>query len=115
MKLIGSRTEFEYRSALQSSHDLLFQEGSKLKEALECAGHSTDRAYVLSWVPDQGDEYFTVLVDGEYVLSGEIELDRNLRDVIFTRQNLREYEKGLGRSERIKLLVAMDMASDVNR
>ncbi len=112
MKLIGSRTESECRNELQSSHESLFQRDTKLKEALEFLGHSVDRAYVLSWVPDQSDDYFTVLIDGEYIVSAEIERDGDPSDIYFERFELSDYQHGLSRSGQIKLLVAKELANE---
>jgi len=111
MKLIGSKMESDYRKGLITSHDSHFKRESKLKRILEEYGHSTERAYVLSWFPDQDTEYFCVLVDGEYLV--HIEIDRYESSAIpkIERSELNNYLKGLSRMHQVQLAVARDLAS----
>ena len=75
MKLIGSVMEADFRKELLESHQYHFSENSesRLKELLEKAGHSTERAFVLHWTPDQTEDFYSVLIGGEYLVSTEIE------------------------------------------
>ncbi|WP_154222718.1 hypothetical protein [Marinicella rhabdoformis] len=110
MKLIGSKIENENREQLRNSNDS-FVAKSKLRDALDSEGHSTDKACVLRWIPDQGEDKYVILVDGLYIIC--LELDRiNLENPpIIKRIEFKEYMHGLSRSNQIQLLVAQDLVS----
>ena len=110
MKLIGSKMEKDFRGELQKSRES-FSSESRLRDALESQGHTTNNAYVLHWTPDQGEDIYVVLIEGAYLVS--VELDRLNPETppIFERIELKEYSDGLSRMYQVKLLVAQDLSS----
>ena len=112
MKLIGSRAESESRKQILDAHEYHFQTDSSLKKALESSGHPIGNAYILSWIPDQDNDLFLVLIDSKYLLSCEIERDGNTGDVEFERTELYDYKNGLSRTGQIELAVAMELANE---
>ena len=111
MELIGSKMEKDFCKELQKSNEGLVSE-SRLRKALESEGHSANKAYVLRWTPDQGEDIYVVLIDGKYLVS--VELDRfNIENPpIYERIELKEYMHGLSRVNRVKLLVAQNLANE---
>jgi hypothetical protein len=114
MKLIGSKMESDFRKELINSHNQLFspESDSKLKQVLENAGHSTAKAYVLDWIPDQTEDIFTVLIDGKYLVSTEIDRFDQASQAVVERQEIKSYLKGLSRINQVRLLVAQDLANE---
>jgi hypothetical protein len=113
MKLIGSKTEQDYREELLASREYHFSNHTKsrLKGILEEAGHTTKNAFVLHWTPDQAEDFFFVLVDGAYLVSTCIDRydDDSKPDV--SRYELEAYVKGLSRMNQVRLLVAQALAN----
>ena len=72
--------ESEFRKELISSHEFHFSKHSELKNVLEVNGHPTINAYVLHWTPDQTEDIFTILINGAYIVTTE--LDRFDTDVV---------------------------------
>lgn len=58
MKLIGSRQEKKYREELKQSHWSLFHKNANLRllKALKNICPDMRTAYVIEWVPDQGED-----------------------------------------------------------
>ncbi len=102
--------EKDFREELQKSNEH-FTSPSRLRDALESQGHSTNNAYVLHWTPDQGEDIYMVLINGVYLVS--VELDRINPDTppIYERIELKEYKQGLSKMNQVRLLVAQDLAS----
>jgi hypothetical protein len=117
MRLIGTKTEADFREQLISSHEHHFspQSTSGLKNALEAEGHDTSFAFVLKSVSYQDKDLFVVLVSEGYVVNVEI----NRHDFRTTspvhRIDLAEYKKGLGNMNQIELLVAHDLMEQKRR
>jgi hypothetical protein len=111
MKLMGSTVEQEFRDELRRSHEFHFstQPKSRLQLVLQQLGYKTDNAYVLHWTPDQSDDFYTVLIDGAFLVA--VEIDRYEIDPkpTFRRFEMHEYLKGLSRMDQIRLLVAQDL------
>jgi hypothetical protein len=113
MELIGSRTEHEYREELLASraHHFVEQSGSPLSEALRLFGYDTRNAYVLQWTPAQGEDLFTVLVDGVFILLVDLPRPGSAdREPQVVRQELADYLPGLSRMHQIRLCVARELA-----
>jgi hypothetical protein len=114
MKLIGSVMEADFRKELVESHQYHFSASSKsrLKQILEKAGYSTERAYVLHWTPDQTEDIFTVLIDGEYLVSTEIDKFDFTTNSAIEREEIKSYIHGMSRMHQVRLAVAQDLAND---
>jgi len=111
MKLIGSRTESEFREELVRSRVSLFSEPGKqrLLDALRSVCPDLNTGYVIGWTPEQGEDLYRVLVDGATVVA--VEVDRTDLDIPPDIKVIpvAEYQRGLSRSARIRLAVATDL------
>jgi hypothetical protein len=114
MPLIGSKTEQIYREELIASHKHNFSAHSQspLKKVLEQTGYDTKNAYMLSWVPDQSEDFFTVLIQGEFLVTVRIDRNEPHNEPTATRHELGGYlkVKGLSRTNQVRLLVAKELA-----
>ncbi|MCM3628458.1 hypothetical protein M3194_13915 [Paenibacillus glycanilyticus] len=67
-------------------------------------------AYSLQWIPGQGDDIVTYLINADLVAIVETErYDASIEPIIET-MSITQYMIGLCKSHRIKLAVALDMA-----
>jgi hypothetical protein len=114
MKLIGSKMENDFREELVHSHEYHFSEDSdsKLKELLIKKELPVKNAYILSWTPDQTEDIYVVLINGETLVSAEIDRHDLSNPPIFEKLEINEYMRGLSRMYQVKLLVAKDLASE---
>jgi hypothetical protein len=112
MKLISSKMENDYRTELIRTNDGLNSAESDLGELLRENGFNTNKAYVLYWTSDQTEDYYTVLIDGEYLISTEIDRSNNNLVTPIERIELKEYLKGLSRTNQVRLLVAQDLVNE---
>ena len=73
MKLKGSLTEQKFREELIASQRALFEQSTYAKLARKLREHFQNirTAFILAWTPDQLEDIFDVLVDGEQVISLE--------------------------------------------
>ena len=110
MKLIGSKTESDFRVELLRSNHALQASDSKLRKALETEGHDTKNAYILRSTPDELEVLYTVLIDGSYLISVVIENYENSMPPILERSELETYLQGLRKIDRVQLLVAQYLA-----
>jgi hypothetical protein len=111
VKLIGSKMEKDFRHELVRSNEGFNDPKSRLKQVLESAGHSTEKAYVLHWTPDQTEDLYSVLIDGAYLVSLEIDkFDSSILPVI-EHQELKSYSHGLSRMYQVQQAVALDLTN----
>lgn len=112
MKLNDSMIEHGYREQLISSRQSLFNDSSK-KQLYTCLKEfcpEMKTAYVLGWAPEQGEDIYRALINTDMVCAIELEHGQDEPAVIETIQ-LKEYEKELSKTGRIKLAVALDLAA----
>ena len=112
MKLIGSKMEQDYRGELVRSNEGLNSTESSLGEALRENGFNTNNAYVLHWTPDQNEDFYTVLIDGTYLVTTEIDRSSNTIVTPIERIELKDYLKGLNRTNQVRLLVAQELVNE---
>ena len=112
MKLIGSKMENDYRADLVRSNEALNSDEPGIGNILRENGYNTKKAYVLHWTPDQCEDFYTVLIDGEYLVDAEI--DRATHTILspIERTELKDYLKGLSRTNQVQLLVAQELANE---
>lgn len=112
MKLIGSKTEQELREQLIKSNEILFNgiEYKRLLKALTISFPQMRTAYIIHWIPEQGEDIYKILINDSIV--AEIEMDRNKTEFapIIKTIRLPQYLKGLSKQNQIKLAVALDLA-----
>ncbi|MFC6549110.1 hypothetical protein ACFQBN_20820 [Cohnella cellulosilytica] len=111
MRLIGSKTEQDLRKQLIESNKLLFEgQGNKsLLKALEKYYPEMKTAYILHWIPEQGEDIYKVLVNDSTIV--EVELDRNdiAVEPLVSTISISQYRQGLSKHSQIKLEVALDL------
>ncbi|MFP7288497.1 hypothetical protein SFC15_19950 [Shouchella clausii] len=75
-KLIGSKTEQELREQLIKSKESLFgsEEKKRLLEVLTNIYPKMNTAYILHWIPEQGENIYKVLIDDNMI--AVVELNR---------------------------------------
>lgn len=112
MRLRGTRTEQAFRKELQASKVRLFNDVSMLRflNILKEALPVMKTAYVLYWIPEQGEDIITFLVNIDSVIT--IELDRNDYSIspIVNVHPIECLFKGISKVNQIKIAVAMDLA-----
>ncbi|ERN52065.1 hypothetical protein [Alkalihalophilus marmarensis] len=120
MKLIGSKTEQEIREQLIKSNQLLFnsEEKKRLLEVIRYEYPELKAAYIIHWIPEQGEDIYKILINDSLI--AEIELERHNYEVKPKAKTLTvpQYLKGLSKQNQIKLAVALDLVKqelkDVN-
>lgn len=110
MRLIGSKTEQDIRKQLIASNKSIFQEGDnlRLRVALQEEFPNMKTAYVLNWIPEQGEDIYKVLVDNFIV--AEVELDRVNLSTKVNSIPISQFKIGLSKLNQIKLAVAIELA-----
>lgn len=119
MRLIGSKTEQDFRRQLIKSHEALFNEQAgdiRDIKTLRQQFPNMITAYVLDWTPEQGEDIVTYLVNTDMVAIIETDrLDPSVEAIIKIK-TISEYMKGKSKINRIKIAVALDLArSDLKR
>ena len=112
MRLTGSKTEQEIRDQLIISKQVLFngQERRRLLELLKNKYPKMRTAYIVHWIPEQGEDIYDVLVDDNII--AKIELDRHNDKVepIVESKSILQYVQGLSKLNQIKIAIALDLA-----
>ena len=113
MKLIGSVTEAKIRETLIYSACYILN-NVVILTFLEGMFGPISSAYVLSHTPDQGEDFYVVLVNGSIVVS--FELSRSCEDAKpenFVAIEVEQYRKTLrGRHSQLKLAIAMELVTE---
>lgn len=111
MKLVESGTEKKIRETLVSSISYVF--GNLVILAfLERMFGSLSSAYVLSHTPDQGEDFYVVLVNGSAIVKFELSRDCNAEPENLVTISIDEYRKTLrGRQSQLKLSIAIELAA----
>lgn len=112
MKLIGSKTEQDIRKQLVKSNELLFKsdENKRLLEVIRSIYPEMKTAYIIDWIPEQGEDIYKLLINDNIILV--IELDRLNVEIepIIEFKTIPQYLQGLSKYNQIKLGVALDLA-----
>lgn len=113
MKLLGTRLEDDIRKQLIRSYSAMFLEGESqsLLESIKRSFPGMRSAFVINWIPEQGEDIYSVLVNEDTVAIFEIirysgEMISNAK-----KYNVKEYQRGLKRRGRVKLTIALELAS----
>lgn len=113
MKLIGSNTEEDYRRELLSGQRFFLEDprGRELFARIQGKYPKLKTVSLLHWVPEQGEDFYEILIDDEAVLKVEVPHSFGHSDELdFDYIKLKNYVHGLSRSSQIKLAVALDLA-----
>lgn len=108
MRLIGSKTERDHMDQLINSNYLLFNSENRLLKVLRGVYPELKTAYTLDWIPEQGEEMYTILINDNLI--AKIELDRYKDGAIVETITVVQYLHGLSKSGQIRLAVALDLA-----
>jgi hypothetical protein len=115
MKLTNSVTENEYRVDLINSKKYLFEseKGKRVLEHINRIYGNIITIYALAHTPEQGEDVFRLLVNGEKVIGFDLQNEAGGFEALnITIYSLKEYEKQLGgKMGRIKLAIALDLSS----
>jgi hypothetical protein len=113
MHLRQTKTEQEFLSELQRSHDALFNsnEKSPLYAALCHVLPELKTAYVLGCTPEQAEDIYMVLIDNTKLVKVEIERKSGVCLTV-EHLDLRHYERGLSKINQIQLAVAKEMGTN---
>src|SRR5678809_667753 len=109
MHLIGSRIEDEFRKELESSRQSFVNgdEDARLLSALQSRGADVSRCMMVHWIPEQGEDIYQVLHGSEVIY---LEIPHDGSEVIVRSESLVDYmRRRLGRPQRIKIAVALDI------
>lgn len=111
MKLIGSSIEKIYMDELRNGSGALFSDKSMriLLGSIREYFHDMFSACILDCILEQGEDIYTVLVDGAWV--AEFEIPRGEEKLVDARniRSVESYSRGLRKQRHLKLLVAMDL------
>ncbi len=110
MKLVGSAAEKKIREALISSVSYIFDNLIVLA-FLERVFGPLSSVYVLGHTPDQGEDFYVVLVNGSVIAKFELSRNCNAEPENLVTTSVDEYRKTLrGRQSQLKLSIAMELA-----
>ena len=110
MELIGSKVEQDFRKDLLKSNEFLFSsnEGKYILDVLSTHYGKIDTAYILYWIPEQGEDLYSILVNSDMIFEVEISHDRPVCQIIKWKKKS-EYLRKLSKMKQIKLAVALDL------
>ena len=118
MKLINSKTEQDFKRELMSWHEAFFTqvpEGNTKLEILQNKYSDLVTVYSLDWIPEQGEDIVTYLINTDLVAIVETDRhDLSIEPIIET-MSVSEYRIGLSKNKRMKLTVALELAREAMR
>lgn len=112
MKNNNENTEILRRELENSSRQLFGGENAKLLLALRSKLPDLLSAYVVDWIPEQGEDIYTVIVGQDLVAVVEIDRLSAAREPLVDVYTLEEYRKehaSLSQERRRKLAVALEL------
>ncbi|WP_395373535.1 hypothetical protein [Marinicella sp. W31] len=116
MKLKDSLTERSLKKSLQKSKEVLFSGETpyrKILLELQKEKFGLKSAYVLHYLPEQGEDIYTIITDSYEIVT--IEFKRGSYTEAPIRKetiSLDEYRKGLSRNDLIQLELATELLSN---
>ena len=119
MKLIGSIAEQEYRKWLIYSHQWLLgsfaippgERGAGLINVLKAHYPQMVTAYVISSIPEQGEDHYKVLINDELIVNVEISHDSLVAPIVDS-ITVKQYLHKLSKTNQIQLAVALDLVKN---
>ncbi|MFY0256534.1 hypothetical protein ACDQ55_21585 [Chitinophaga sp. 30R24] len=111
MKLIGSRTEQEFREELMKSNQSLFSSDGdqRLLEVLKKLYPQMLTAYIIHWIPEQGEDLYKILINDDVIAKIELSHDNVVAPIVESIL-IPQYMFRLSRIKQIQLAVALDLA-----
>jgi hypothetical protein len=118
IKLRGTKTEQDIRKQLTKSHIALFHDEKKIRflNTLKDNFPQMKTAYILYWVPEQGEDMLTCLINTDLI--AEIEIDRydlTAKPIVEFFPLDYEYIKKHRKISQITIAIALELAkSDIS-
>ena len=111
MRLVGSRTERDFRDNLIKSHKALFDgEYENLFMILQENFSEMKTAYFINHIPEQGEDIYTILVNNDIIATIEVSrVNHNERPIVEI-HGVNDFNKGCSKIQQIKLAVAINLA-----
>lgn len=111
MKLIGSPTEQAFRYQLiKSNHSLLYDaDRQRFRDILKKICPQMRTAYVIDWIPEQGEDFYVILINDTSIVKIELDHDHSEEKVTWE-VTIADYLCGLKKQQQIQLAVALDLA-----
>ncbi|WP_343694020.1 hypothetical protein [Chitinophaga sp.] len=110
MKLIGSKIENELRTSLIASSQSLFNSNNEVIKKLKLVYPEMISAYILNWIPEQGEYIYFILINGSIIV--QIEWNREDDECHITGTfSIPEYYKGITKTSKLKLTIALELAT----
>lgn len=107
MKSPNSRQEQRLRSELISSNLALLEGRGCLAAVLKAEGIRLDNAYVIDWIPEQGEDIYFVLASLEEVCVIEIPRDHGTSRI--EKRILSAYRKICTKNQKRKVAIALSL------
>lgn len=67
-------------------------------------------AYILKHIPDQAEEFYELMINGQSIVSVEVDRLNADAELIISELNFNYYRSDLSKTNRIKFMVAVDLA-----
>lgn len=112
MRLSQTMTEKSYRDELLLSQKFLTldKKGLRITAALRERYPQMSSAYILKHIPDQSEDFYDVMIDGKFIVSVQADRLDTEAELIISELNFNSYRSDLSKTNRIKLMVAVDLA-----
>ena len=111
MQLISNKTEARYRAELILSRDELFKKNGapRLLKILRTNYPDLDSAFVLHWIPEQGEDIYEILINEHEIIAVEISRTK-MSDCVARTISVGEFlSQTRSKQKKIKLAVALDL------
>ncbi len=115
MKLLGTMQEDQFRAELRRSGDALMknEDSRPIRDEISKLFPYFRTAFVLDWVPEQGEDIYRILVDGKNILLIEVDHPSEQAAIrVLEACDLAQYKNGLRKLSQVKLAVALDLAKN---
>jgi hypothetical protein len=70
----------------------------------------TRNVYIVGYIPEQTEELYDILIDGITVVHIELPRDASSREIVFEKSGVDEYRTRVGKLDRRKLELALELA-----
>lgn len=113
MKLIGSMVEQEFRAQLIRSNQSLFSAGGnqRLLNLLKTLYPEMITAYIMYWIPEQGEDIYEILINDDVITIIELSHDDDVAPVAES-ITMSQYLSGRSKAKQIELAVTLDLVKN---
>ncbi len=116
MELKNTLTEENFRKELNASilRGKKEQSTSKINEELLSLYPDFKSAITLDWIPEEGENIYTILIDQNLVVKIEISKNPNAKSILIESMDIKTYHYKLKKLQKLKLKVALDIALSIH-